>query len=100
MRNRPDAAMTAREVAFRVVRRVSDGAYADRAFRAEAQRAQLASADRGFAQQLAYGTIQRRLTLDYVIGRLSDRALSKLDPPLLDALRIGTYQLLFMDSVP
>jgi 16S rRNA (cytosine967-C5)-methyltransferase len=92
--------MTAREVAFRVVRRVSDGAYADRAFRAEAQRARLSPSDRAFAQQLAYGTVQRRLTLDHVIGRLSDRPLRKLDPPLLDALRIGIYQLLFMDSVP
>ena len=92
--------MTAREVAFRVVRRVSDGAYADRAFRAEAARARLSPADRAFAQVLAYGTIQRRLTLDHVIAQLSDRPLSKLDPPLLDALRIGIYQLLFMDSVP
>src|SRR5436190_20492072 len=93
-------AITAREVAFRVVRRVSDGAYADRAFRAEAQRARLSAADRAFAQQLAYGAIQRRLTLDHVIAHLSDRKLAKLDPPLLDALRIGIYQLLFMDSVP
>ena len=92
--------MTAREVAYRVVNRVSDGAYADRAFRAEASRARLSPADRAFAQQLAYGTIQRRLTLDYVIANLSDRTLSKLDPPLLDALRIGIYQLLFMGSVP
>ena len=92
--------MTAREVAFRVVRRVSDGAYADRAFRAEARRAGLSGPDRAFAQQLAYGTVQRQLTLDHVIGRLSDRPLHKLDPPLLDALRIGVYQLLFMGSVP
>jgi 16S rRNA (cytosine967-C5)-methyltransferase len=92
--------MTAREVAFRVVRRVSDGAYADRALRADAARAGLSTADRGFAQQLAYGTVQRRLTLDHVIANLSDRPLAKLDPPLLDALRLGVYQLLFMDSVP
>src|SRR4051812_30710181 len=92
--------MTPREVAFRVVRRVTDGAYADRAFRAEATRARLGPSDRAFAQRLAYGTIQRRLTLDYVIGQLSDRPLAKLDPPLLDALRIGVYQLVFMDSVP
>src|SRR3954453_4098044 len=92
--------MNARQLAFNVVRRVSDGAYADRAFRAEAARAQLDRLDRAFAQQLAYGTIQRRLTLDYVIGRLSARPLAQLDPPLLDALRIGIYQLLFMDSVP
>ena len=92
--------MTARQVAFQVVRRVSDGAYADRAFRAEARRARLDAADRAFAQQLAYGTVQRRLTLDHVIGKLADRPLAKLDPPLLDALRIGVYQLLFMGSVP
>src|SRR4051795_7838258 len=92
--------MTARDVAFTVVRRVSDGAYADRAFRAEARRAGLDAVDRAFAQQLAYGTVQRRLTLDHVIAVLSDRPLGKLDPPLLDALRIGVYQLLFMDSVP
>src|SRR3954452_3819811 len=96
----PDAQMTARDVAFTVVRRVSDGAYADRAFRAEARRAGLDAVDRAFAQQLAYGTVQRRLTLDHVIAKLSDRPLGKLDPPLLDALRIGIYQLLFMDSVP
>jgi 16S rRNA (cytosine967-C5)-methyltransferase len=90
----------AREVAFGVVRRVSDGAYADRAFRAEAQRAGLSPQDRAFAQQLAYGTVQRRMTLDHVIGELSTRPLATLDPPLLDALRLGVYQLLFMGSVP
>jgi 16S rRNA (cytosine967-C5)-methyltransferase len=92
--------VTARELAFRVVRRVSDGAYADRAFRAEAARAGLSAQDRAFAQRLAYGTIQRRATLDRVIASLSARPLAKLDPPLLDALRLGVYQLLFMDSVP
>jgi 16S rRNA (cytosine967-C5)-methyltransferase len=92
--------VTARELAFRVVRRVSEGAYADRAFRAEARRAQLPGADRAFAQQLAYGTVQRRMTLDHVIAALSDRPLHKVDPRLLDALRIGVYQLLFMGSVP
>jgi 16S rRNA (cytosine967-C5)-methyltransferase len=92
--------MSARQVAFRTVRRVSEGAYADRAFRAEADRARLDSDDRAFAQVLAYGTIQRRLTLDHVISELSDRPLGRLDPPLLDALRVGIYQLLFMDSVP
>jgi 16S rRNA (cytosine967-C5)-methyltransferase len=97
---RVSSAASARDVAFRVVRRVADGAYADRAFRAEARRARLEGADRAFAQQLAYGTVQRRLTLDYVIARLSDRPLGKLDPPLLDALRLGIYQLLFMGSVP
>jgi 16S rRNA (cytosine967-C5)-methyltransferase len=89
-----------RQVAYQVVRRVADGAYADRALRAEAERAGLTGADRAFAQALAYGTVQRRRTLDYVIAMLSARPLESLDPPLLDALRIGVYQLLFMGSVP
>ena len=54
----------ARGVAHRVVRRVfEEGAYADRAFRGEA--AELDARDRAFAMQLAYGTVQRRATLDH-----------------------------------
>ena len=99
-RSRNGAATPSRRLAYTVLRRVSDGAYADRAFRAEADRAGLPAADRAFAQQLAYGAIQRLRTLDYVIGAVSARPLSQLDPPLLDALRLGVHQLLFMDSVP
>jgi 16S rRNA (cytosine967-C5)-methyltransferase len=87
--------VTSRQVAHVVLRRVFDeGAFADRAFRAEAE--QLAPRDRAFAQQLVYGTVQRRATLDYVIGRLASR---KLDPDVRDALRLGLYQLLFLDGV-
>jgi 16S rRNA (cytosine967-C5)-methyltransferase len=92
--------MTSRELAYRVVRRVTEGAYADRAFRAEAERAGLSAQDRAFAQQLAYGTVQRRATLDHLAERLTDRPLRKLDPPVLDALRLGLFQIVFMNSVP
>ena len=50
-----------RRCAFAVVRRVfEDGAYADRAFRAEADRSGLTGRDRAFAMRLAYGAVQRR----------------------------------------
>ena len=89
--------MTSRQVAHAVLRRVFDeGAFADRAFRAEADRARLDTRDRAFAQQLVYGTVQRRATLDHVIGELSTR---KLDPGVRDALRLGLYQLLYLDGV-
>jgi 16S rRNA (cytosine967-C5)-methyltransferase len=55
----------ARACAFVVIRRVFErGAYADRAFAAEATAAKLAPRDRALAMQLAYGVVQRRLTLD------------------------------------
>jgi 16S rRNA (cytosine967-C5)-methyltransferase len=89
--------VTARQVAHAVLRRVfEEGAFADRAFRAEADRARLDGRDRAFAQQLVYGTVQRRATLDYVIEAFSSR---ELDPPVRDALRLGLFQLLFLDGV-
>ena len=90
----------ARRCAYAVVRRVFEqDAYADRAFRAEADRLGLAGRDRAFALRLAYGTVQRRATLDHLIEALSDRATERIDPPVLAALRLGVHQLLFMDGV-
>jgi 16S rRNA (cytosine967-C5)-methyltransferase len=86
-------------VAFAVLRRVfEDGAYADRALRSESQ--SLDERDRALARRLAYGTIQRARTLDHAIESLGRRPVRKLDPPVRAALRLGTYQLAFMDGVP
>ena len=88
-----------RRVAFAVLRRVfEDGAYADRALRSESQT--LDERDRALARRLAYGTIQRARTLDHAIESLGRRRVRKLDPPVRAALRLGTYQLAFMDGVP
>jgi 16S rRNA (cytosine967-C5)-methyltransferase len=80
------------------VRRVFEqGAYADRALHSEA--AQLDSRDRALAMTLAYGTVQRRATLDQVIGALSSRPVAGLDPPILAALRLGLTQLLLLNGI-
>jgi 16S rRNA (cytosine967-C5)-methyltransferase len=50
--------------------------------------------------RMAYGTVQRRATLDHVAGRLLRPPLSDLDPEVLAALRLGLFQLLFLDTVP
>jgi 16S rRNA (cytosine967-C5)-methyltransferase len=89
-----------RAVAQRVLARVfDDGAFADRAFRAEADAAGLDGRDRAFAQQLTYGAVQRRATLDHLIAALSSRPAERLDPPVRDALRLGLLQLLFLGGV-
>jgi 16S rRNA (cytosine967-C5)-methyltransferase len=89
----------ARHVAQRILLRVSEqGAYADRAFAAAS--AGLDERERAFAQQLAYGTIQRVRTLDHAIEALAGRAVEGLDPPVRAALRLGAYQLAYLDGVP
>ena len=93
------AVSPARQVAFTVVRRVlEDDAYADRAFRSASR--SLDDRDRALARRLAYGTVQRSRTLDHSIEALGKRRVRKLDPPVLAALRLGAYQLAFMDGVP
>jgi 16S rRNA (cytosine967-C5)-methyltransferase len=93
------SATPARQCAYAVVRRAFEqDAYADRAFRGEAQRAGLDERDRAFAMRLAYGTVQRRATLDWVLESLAKRPLEKLDPPVLAALRLGLYELLYMGT--
>jgi len=89
----------ARACAFAVVRRVFEQrAYADRAFAAAA--AGLDARDRAFAMQLAYGTVQRRATLDHVCALLSRRDPGALEPAVLAALRLGLFQLLLLGAVP
>jgi 16S rRNA (cytosine967-C5)-methyltransferase len=75
-----------------------EGAYADRAFAGAA--AELDPRDRALAQQIAYGTVQRARALDHGIETLGRRPVRKLDPPVRAALRIGAYQLAYLDGVP
>jgi 16S rRNA (cytosine967-C5)-methyltransferase len=89
----------ARQVAQQVLLRVfEDDAYADRAFAAAA--AGLDERERAFAQQLAYGSIQRVRALDHAVEALAGRAVDVLDPPVRAALRLGAYQLGYLDGVP
>jgi 16S rRNA (cytosine967-C5)-methyltransferase len=93
------SASPARRVAHRVLMRVFDeGAYADRAFGAEA--AGLDSRDRAFAQRIAYGAIQRMRTLDHAVNEIGGRPVAELDVPVRAALRLGAYELGFLDGVP
>ena len=46
------------------------------------------------------GVLEKRLTLDYVLSQFSKQPLEKLTPKVLEILRLGTYQILFMDRVP
>jgi 16S rRNA (cytosine967-C5)-methyltransferase len=89
----------ARAAAFRVLLRVfEDGAYADRVLRSVA--GELDQRDRALAQRLAFGAVQRVRTLDHAIEVLGRRRVARLDPPVRAALRLGAYQLGFLDGVP
>jgi 16S rRNA (cytosine967-C5)-methyltransferase len=89
----------ARACAHVVLRRTFEhDAFTDRAFHAAA--AALDPRDRALAMRLAYGAVQRRATLDHLIEAFTERPIAALDPPLRATLRLGLYELLWLESAP
>ncbi|CDO11303.1 16S rRNA m5C967 methyltransferase [Mycolicibacterium cosmeticum] len=85
----------ARRAAFDVLRAVSErDAYANLALPALLRERGITGRDAAFATELAYGTCRTRGLLDAVIVAAAGRPLDRIDPVLLDLLRLGTYQLL------
>ena len=92
---------SARGVAFHVLERVErDRAFADLALHAALGTARLERRDRGFATELAYGSLRLRGRLDAALGQGLDRPLNRVEPALRNLLRLGAYQLLCMSSIP
>ena len=94
------AGLEPRYLAWRVLRAVAAGAYADRALERELARAHLGPRDRGLATELAYGAIRQRRLLDGWINAQARVAAERQPPPLRWLLHVGLYQLLFSDRVP
>lgn len=91
----------ARQLALEVIRASFErDAHTERAFRQAADGRGLDGRERGQAQRLAFGTVQRRGTIDAALEGLLDRPLRDLDPPVLAVLRLGIYELLFADGTP
>ena len=64
------------------------------------KRTNLEGADRGLYTALVYGTVERLLTIDYFISKLSARPIEDIDLNTLCAIRLGIYQIEFMDKIP
>ena len=77
---------------------VRGGALADHAL--DAATRSLDARDRAFVQELVYGTLRLRGRIDHILQSFSSRPLGRLDPDILDVLRLGAYQLTEMTGVP
>ena len=60
----------------------------------------ISPADQALLSRLFYGVLERMLTLDYIISTHSSVKLKKMHPTVLVLLRLGCYQLVFMDKIP
>lgn len=85
-------------MALRVLTRVRQGLRLDIALRGAW--GGISRRDRAWVHELVYGVSRLRGRLDHLIGRRVHGGLDRLDPTVLDLLRLGAYQALYMDSVP
>ena len=98
---RPREKCGARDVALDALMQVDKAnAWSDEALRRLIAQNRLDSRDAAFATRLCYGVMQNRMLLDYYIGCWCAQKPERLEPVIRGILRIGGYQILFMDKVP
>ncbi|MCU1424311.1 MAG: rRNA small subunit methyltransferase [Microbacteriaceae bacterium] len=91
------AVQPARRIALDVILAVRESdAYANLLLPVRLQRAKLSEADAGLATELTYGTLRRQGYYDAVIALAAGRTVDKIDPAILDVLRLACHQLLSM----
>ena len=93
---------SARQVAFEALLKVHrDGAYSNLVVDSLLkENKELDDRDKAFVCSLVYGTLDRLILIDYNLGLYLNQPVRKLKPELHTILRMGTYQLLFMDKIP
>jgi 16S rRNA (cytosine967-C5)-methyltransferase len=96
----PTASDNPRRVAYDILLRVDEGAYADLALAARLSRGRLEQRDRGLVTELVYGVLRLRGRLDFALSCFCTQSLPRLQPEVLRLLRLGAYQLLELDRVP
>ena len=78
----------------------SNNAWADAALKAQISRDGLSGPDAALCSRIVYGVMQNQMLLDFYIGAYCSQKPDHLQPPLLEILRIGAYQILFLDKIP
>jgi len=88
-----------RRVAYELLRAVhEDDAYANLLLPARIARAGLTGSDAAFATELGYGTLRMAGYYDLVIAQAAGRPIARLDPPVVELLRLGAHQLLALGT--
>src|SRR5271167_1519609 len=90
----------ARKITYEVLRRVeAEGAYASDVLHAELG-ARVKTEDAGLATELVMGVLRWRRLLDFLLERQMKKPVARLDLPVATALRMGLYQLRFLERIP
>ena len=93
--------MTARQLALKVLYEVEkNGAYPGIELKKQLSASDILPVDKGFATELVYGVLKNRTRLDFIISKYSKQKLKKISDWIINILRMGVYQIIFLDKIP
>ncbi len=93
--------MTAREIALKALYDIEiNGTYTNVALNAALSGIEMASCDRGLVTELIYGVVSNKTAIDFIISKYSKIKLKKMSPWVLSILRMGVFQIYYMDKIP
>ncbi len=93
--------INSREIAMKVLYEIEyEGAYSNMALKKALRNGEISHRDKAFITHLVYGVTDKKITLDYIISKFSKIKLKKISKYILMILRMGVYQIKFMDKVP
>ena len=92
--------MSALQVVFDLLVKMEKSAYSNIALSSALNSSELSAQNKRLVSRLFYGVIERKLTLDHIISKYSKKPPNKLDIEVLIVLRMGLYQVLYMDKIP
>lgn len=98
--DRTRAASAARRAAFEVLTRVDERRGEPASLLHHPRYRSLSRADRDLATEIALGVLRHRASLDWILAHHSSRPIERLHPALVRALRIGLYQIRYLDRIP
>ena len=93
--------MDAREVALLTLNACHrQGGWSDNILKKQLAQAGLDSRDGALATQLCFGVLQNQLLLDFYLSKFSNLPLKRMEGKVVQALRLGAYQMLFLTKIP
>ncbi len=92
---------TARELAYKLlIKTEKSRQFSNIALDNALNECSLSEADKRLTSVIFYGVTERRITLDYIISNISSRKIQDIDISVLTAIRIGLFQLIYLDKIP
>lgn len=92
---------TAREIALTTLYKIEVGeGYSNLTLDKELNKSDLSKQDKALASEIVYGVLTWKITLDEIIKKYSSIRLKKISPWIINILRMGIYQIAFLDRIP